>query len=417
MDIERPDLLQRKRRLRWGVGAAALSAVIGLIALLDSWGMAPPGVERDRLWIDRVQRGEMLREARAQGVLAPREIRWVTAATAATVNRIVVRPGARVGVDTVVMELSNPELRSELRTARAAVTAAQAESAARAMTAENQLLDLKSTEAQINAAYELADAKLRAGEQLKEWHSIAVLTMREYELNAEQQRTMLGLQKERIARFRETQSVQLEADRAHLAQLEDTVSLRQQQVDALSVRAGTGGIVQSIAVQEGAQVVAGANLARIAQPGALRAELNVSEFEAKDIQVGQKVAVDTRIGVVAGRVERVDPAVVHDAVQVDVELLGALPVGARADLSVDGTIEIDRLPDVLYMPRPVSGRDGATLRLFRLDPDGREARRVSVRLGRTSSTSAEILKGLAPGDRVILSDMTAYDGNDVIRLH
>lgn len=417
MDIERPDLQRRRRRARWGAGAAILLAAIGAIALLDSWGMAPPAVERERVWIESVKRGEMLREVRAQGILSPREIRWVTAATAASVTQIVVRPGARVTADTTLMELTNPELSSELHAARAAVAATQAENAARAMTAESQLLDLKATEAQLKAANELAAAKLRAGEQLKEWHSISILTMREYELNAEQQRTMLGLQRERIAKFRETQRAQLEADRARMAQLEDTFRLRQQQVEALSVRAGTNGIVQSIAVQEGAQVIAGANLARVAQPGVLRAELNVSEIEAKDVLAGQKVAVDTRVGVVEGRVERVDPAVVHNVVQVDVELLGALPAGARADLSVDGTIEIDRLPGVLYMPRPVAARDNATLRLFRLDPDGREARRVAVKLGRTSSTSVEILKGLAPDDRVILSDMTAYDANDIIRLH
>jgi HlyD family secretion protein len=416
VDIERPDLLRRKRRLRWGFGTVILSAVIGLIVLLGSWGIAPATVERERLWIERVQRGEMLREARAQGILAPREIRWVTATTAATVSRILVRAGARVGAQTVLMELTNPELDSELREARAALSAAKADNAARAMTAESQLLDLKATEAQLNAANDLAAAKLEAGEMLKKLDSIAMLTMREYELNAVQQRTVLGLQRQRIAKFRETQRAQLEADSARLAQLEDTFSLRQQQFDDLSVKAGTDGIVQSIAVQEGAQVAAGGNLARVARPGALRAELNVSEIEAKDVQVGQKVAIDTRVGVVAGRVERVDPGVVHNAVQIDVELLGPLPTGARADLSVDGTIEIDRLPGVLYMPRPVAARDGATLRLFRVDPNGSYARRVAVKLGRTSSTNVEILQGLAPSDRVILSDMTAYDGNDVIRL-
>jgi HlyD family secretion protein len=378
--------------------------------------MAPPSVERERLWIERVQRGEMLRQVRAQGILAPREIRWVTAATAANVSRILVRPGARISVDTVLMELSNPELRSQLDAARAAVAAGKAQNAAHAMTQESQLLDLEATEAQISAANELAAAKLQAGEKLKKFGSIAELTMREYELNAEQQSTLLNLQKQRVAKFRETQRAQLDADRAAQMQLEDTYALRRQQVDALTVRAGSDGILQSVAVQEGAQVSAGANLARVVRTGALRAELNVSETEARDIQVGQKVEIDTRVGLVAGRVERVDPAVVHNTVQVDVELLGAPPGGARPDLSVDGTIEIDRLPNVLYMPRPVAARDGATLRLFRLDPDGRHARRVAVKLGRTSSTNVEILHGLAPEDRVILSDTTAYDGNDVIRL-
>jgi HlyD family secretion protein len=416
VDIERPDLLLRRRRLRWGVGAAVVCAVIGVIALLGSLGIATPSVERERLWIERVQRGEMLRQVRAQGILAPREIRWVTAATAANVSRILVRPGARVSADTVLMELTNPELRSQLDAARAAVAAAKAGNAAHAMTEESQLLDLEATEAQINSANELAAAKLQAGEKLKKFGSIAELTMREYQLNAEQEGILLTLQKQRIAKFRETQRAQLAADRASLAQLEDTLTLRQQQVDALSVRAGIDGILQTIAVQEGAQVIAGANLARVVRPGALRAELNVSETEAKDIQVGQKVEIDTRVGLVGGRVERVDPAVVHNTVEVDVELLGTPPVGARSDLSVDGTIEIDRLPNVLYMPRPVAAREGATLRLFRLDANGRYARRVTVRLGRTSSMNVEILQGLAPDDRVILSDMTAYDRNDVIRL-
>jgi HlyD family secretion protein len=358
----------------------------------------------------------MLRQVRAQGILAPREIRWITAATAASVTRILVRPGAHVRADTVLMELNNPEVRSQLDAARAAVAAAKAGNAAHAMTQESQLLDLEATEAQISAANQLAAAKLEAGEKLKKFGSVAVLTMREYELNAQQESTLLSLQEKRIAKFRETERAQLEADRASLAVLEDASALRQEQVDALNVKAGTDGIVQSIAVQEGAQVIAGANLARIATPEALRAELNVSETEAKDIQVGQTVEIDTRVGLVAGRVERVDPAVVHNTVQVDVELLGSSPAGARADLSVDGTIEVDRLPNVLYMPRPVAAREGATLRLFRVDSDGRYARRVTVRLGRTSSINVEVLQGLAPDDRVILSDMTAYDRNDLIRL-
>jgi HlyD family secretion protein len=416
VDIERPDLLRRKRRLRWAVGVGATCAAIAGVALLGSVGIAPPSVERERVWIERVQRGEMLRQVRAQGILAPREIRWITAATAASVTRILVRPGAHVRADTVLMELNNPEVRSQLDAARAAVAAAKAGNAAHAMTQESQLLDLEATEAQISAANQLAAAKLEAGEKLKKFGSVAVLTMREYELNAQQESTLLSLQEKRIAKFRETERAQLEADRASLAVLEDASALRQEQVDALNVKASTDGVVQSIAVQEGAQVIAGANLARIATPEALRAELNVSETEAKDIQVGQTVEIDTRVGLVAGRVERVDPAVVHNTVQVDVELLGSSPAGARADLSVDGTIEVDRLPNVLYMPRPVAAREGATLRLFRVDSDGRYARRVTVRLGRTSSINVEVLQGLAPDDRVILSDMTAYDRNDLIRL-
>ena len=227
---------------------------------------------------------------------------------------------------------------------------------------------------------------------------------------------MLGLQRQRIAKFHETQQAQALADRARLTQLEDVLALKQKRVSALEVRAGTSGVLQSVAVQEGAQVTAGANLARVATPGALRAELNVSETDAREIQVGQRVTVDLRVASVTGTVERVDPAVVHNTVQVDVALPASLPEVARADLSVDGTIDIGRLANVLYVSRPSATREGGSTRLFRLDADGRHARRLPVTFGRMSATSAEILRGLDAGDRVILSDMSAYDANEIIRI-
>jgi len=321
-----------------------------------------------------------------------------------------------VHADTVLMQLASPETVAQLDAARSAVAVARAEDAAHRMTQESQLLDLESSAAQIQTAQKLAQAKIEAGDQLMHLGAIAAMTYKEYQLNAEQQRTLLRLSEERIAKFRETLGAQVNADRARLIQLEDAYALRRRQVDALQVKAGIAGVLQSVSVQEGAQVAAGANLARVARPDTLRAELHVPQTEAKDVLVGQAVAVDTRNGVVAGRVERIDPAVVHDSVQVDVELTAPLPPGARPDLRVDGVIEIERLADVLYLPRPAAAQADKETPMFRLAADGRTASRVPVRWGRASVTTIEVRQGLAEGDRVVLSDTSLWDRHDQIRL-
>lgn len=416
MDIERKDLKRRNTRRRWLIGIAAGALALAAVAGVGLLGPALPLVDRNSVWIDTVKRGQMLREVRGQGVLSPKEIRWITAQTAATVERIGIKPGAVVAADTVLMELGSPAATEELESARAALAAARADAVAKRMGLENQLLDEKSRVAQIRSAYALARAKVDATEGLANQGIIPALTFREYQLDAEQQQTLLGLAADRVAKSGQTLVAQIAADEARIRQLETAYASRARLAEALHVKAGTTGVLQSVAVQEGQEVAAGANLARIARPGELRAELEVAETQAKDVGVGQRVTIDMRTALLAGRVERIDPAVQRGSVQVDVELLGPLPPGSRPDLSVDGTIEIERVPNAVYVARPAIARPDSQLRLFRLSADGKSAERVPVRFGRASVALIEVLEGLAPGDRVLLSDTSVWDKYDRIRL-
>lgn len=416
MDIERKDLKRHNTRRGWLIGIAAGALALAAVAGVGLLGPALPLVDRNSVWIDTVKRGQMLREVRGQGVLSPKEIRWITAQTAATVERIGIKPGAVVAADTVLMELGSPAATEELESARAALAAARADSVAKRMGLENQLLDEKSRVAQIRSAYALARAKVDATEGLANQGIIPALTFREYQLDAEQQQTLLGLAADRVAKSGQTLVAQIAADEARIRQLETAYASRARLAEALHVKAGTTGVLQSVAVQEGQEVAAGANLARIARPGELRAELEVAETQAKDVGVGQRVTIDMRTALLAGRVERIDPAVQRGSVQVDVELLGPLPPGSRPDLSVDGTIEIERVPNAVYVARPAIARPDSQLRLFRLSADGKSAERVPVRFGRASVALIEVLEGLAPGDRVLLSDTSVWDKYDRIRL-
>jgi len=416
MDIERKDLKRHNTRRGWLIGIAAGALALAAVAGVGLLGPALPLVDRNSVWIDTVKRGQMLREVRGQGVLSPKEIRWITAQTAATVERIGIKPGAVVAADTVLMELGSPAATEELESAGAALAAARADAAAKRMGLENQLLDEKSRVAQIRSAYALARAKVDATEGLANQGIIPALTFREYQLDAEQQQALLGLAADRVAKSGQTLVAQIAADEARIRQLETAYASRARLAEALHVKAGTTGVLQSVAVQEGQEVAAGANLARIARPGELRAELEVAETQAKDVGVGQRVTIDMRTALLAGRVERIDPAVQRGSVQVDVELLGPLPPGSRPDLSVDGTIEIERVPNAVYVARPAIARPDSQLRLFRLSADGKSAERVPVRFGRASVALIEVLEGLAPGDRVLLSDTSVWDKYDRIRL-
>ncbi len=416
MDIARPDLIVRKRqRQRWIIAAAvtALSLLLGLV-----WRLPPaaPTVEKATLWTDIVKSGEMKREVRGPGILVPKEVRWIAAETTARVERIVIKPGAAVTPDSVILELSNPEVMDSVLGARAALTAAEADYAARRMTLESQQLDQKATTASIKGDYEAARLQAEAEADLNKKGIISDINYRRTQLTADSLKIRIDIEKERATKFSRTMQAQLAADRARIEQLQNTAALRQRQADALLVRAGIAGILQQVPVQEGAQVLAGANLARVAVPGVLMAELRIAETQAKDIALGLKVAVDTRNGIVEGKVSRIDPAVVAGNVQVDVDLIGALPEGARPDLSVDGTIEIERLADVLYVGRPAYGQAGADTTLFRIEAGGDLALRVPVRLGRASVNQIEIVQGLKVGDQIILSDTSQWDRHDRLKI-
>ena len=416
MDIARPELKKRKRRRQYLIGGALVVLLAAAAAGLSALGPAIPSIERSSVLIDTVKRGELLREVRGPGTLVPKEIRWIAAETAARVEHIVIKPGAEVKPDTVIMELSNPEVDDQLLAAKAAVTAAESDLVAKRTDLNSRLLDEQSALAQAKSDYETARMQAEAERPVAEKGVIPAVQYQKSLVMLEQFKNRMKLEEQRVVEFRRNIASQLAAEQARLDQLIATRELRQRQADALHVRAGIAGILQQVPVEEGQQVAAGANLARVARPGELMAELRIAETQAKDVALGQPVKVDTRNGVIQGKVLRVDPAVQNGTVQVDVELEGKLPPGARPDLSVDGTIEIERLPDVLYVGRPAFGQSDSEVRLFRLEPGGNVASRVPVRLGKSSVNLIEIVQGLNVGDRVILSDTSAFDQNDRVRL-
>ncbi len=416
MDIARPELRQRKRRRQMLVGAGLLLLVIAAGAGLAALGPAMPTVERSSLLVGTVKRGELLREVRGPGTLVPKEIRWIAADTAARVEQILVRPGAAVEPDTVILELDNPELEGDLLAATAEVTAAQSDLAAKRTELQSRLLDQQAAEAQAKADYQSARMQAESEKTVAEKGIIPAVQYRRSLVALEQLRYRVDIEGQRVAEFRRNIAAQVAAAKARLDQLAAARDLRQRQVERLHVRAGIAGVLQQVPVEAGQQVAAGSNLARVARPGDLMAELRIAETQAKDVALGQAVRIDTRNGIVDGRVLRVDPAVQNGSVQVDVDLTGKLPPGARPDLSVDGTIEIERLPDVLYVGRPAFGEPGSDVRLFRLDPASGIATRVAVRLGKSSVNLVEVLDGLEVGDQVVLSDTSAWDQHDRIRL-
>lgn len=418
MDIQKTDSAKKKQRRRQivfaGAGIAVLACLIGIVATLDP---AAPEVDRDSLWLGTVKRGDMMREVRGPGLLVPKEIRWIAAETPARVERIVLKPGAVVQADSVILELSNPEVADAQLAAHSALTAAEADLAAQRMTLESQLLDQKANLAEVKSQYELARSQAEAEAGLATQGIISKIQYRRDRIASEQLKVRLGIEQERVEKFAQTMQAQLAAQRARIEQLRNTADLRARQLEGLKVRAGIAGVLQQVPVEEGQQVAAGTNLARVARPDVLMAELRIPETQVKDVREGQQVSVDTRNGLVAGRVIRIDPAVQEGAVLVDVDLTGGLPPGARPDLSVDGTIRIERLANVLYVGRPANSQPDSEARLFRVDPETGVAQRVPVRLGRASVNQIEVRQGLQPGDQVVLSDTSRWDEYDRLRVN
>jgi HlyD family secretion protein len=415
MDIPRPEL-KRKKRMRQAGFAAVGVLVIGVATLgLMRLEPAAPTVTRASVWIDSVRQGEMLREVRGPGTLVPRVIRWIGAQTEGRVERVVVRPGATVTPDTVLVEMTNPEAIQEAEEARYAVVQAEAELSELKLTLENKQLDQKAAVAGAQAEYE--GARLQALAEKEAGTVVPLIKYQRSELLAQQLKVKLDIEQERLDQFAASVEAQLAVGKAKAEQTRNAYERKHSRVENLSVRAGIAGVVQEVMVEEGQRVLIGANIARVAPPNDLRAELRVPETQARDVLPDQLVHVDTRNGIVEGHVVRIDPAVQSGTVQVDVDFTGDLPRGARPDLSVDGTIEIERLPSVIYTGRPAYGQPNSTVSLFKLVEDGRYAIRVPVELGRTSVNAVEILKGLSPGDQVILSDTSAWDDRERIRLN
>jgi HlyD family secretion protein len=414
MDIPRPENKRKKRIRQMSFAAAGVLVITAATAGLMRLEPAAPSVSRASVWVDTVREGEMLREVRGPGTLVPRAIRWIGAQTEGRVDRVIVRPGAVVEADTVLVEMSNPELVQQAEEARYAVAASEAELAELKLTLENRRLDQRAAVAAATAEYE--GAKLQAEAQTEAGDVVPELQTQRSVLMAEQLKVRLSIEQERLDQFADSMEAQLAVRQARVMQVRNAYERQRERVEALAVRAGAAGVVQEMLVEEGQRLVVGANIARVARPDDLQAELRVPETQARDVLLGQLVRVDTRNGIVEGKVSRIDPAVQSGTVQVDVELTGELPRGARPDLSVDGTIEIERLPLVVYTGRPAYGQPNTTVGLFKLVDGGRYAIRVPVELGRTSVNAVEILKGLTPNDEVILSDTSAWDDNDRIRL-
>jgi HlyD family secretion protein len=417
MDIPRPAAHQRKKRIRQiaiasGVAIALVALTVGLARLEP----AAPSVARASVWIDEVREGELLRQVRGSGTLVPREIRWIAAQTEGRVERIAVRPGAAVEPDTVLVELSNTDVVQQAEEARYALEAARANLTETELRLKSQQLDQRAALAVAVAEYEGARLTAEAEGPLSRDGIVPVLQYQRSELLAQQRRIRVEIEQERLDQFSHSMEAQVAAERAEVEQFRNAYKRRVQQVESLEARASLAGILQAVLVEEGQRVSPGTNIARVARHD-LIAELQIPETQARDVQLEQRVSVDTRNGIVEGRVVRIDPAVQAGTVQVDVELVGELPLGARPDLSVDGTIEIERLPHVIYTGRPAYGQPNTTIGLFKLVEGGRYAVRVPVQLGKTSVNAVEIVQGLAPGDEVVISDTSAWDDHDRIRLN
>jgi HlyD family secretion protein len=417
MDIPRTGEAQR-RRLRRNIAIVAGIAVVALVTVgLSRLEPAAPTVDKETVLIDTVKRGLMLRQVRGPGTLVPEDVRWISAPVEGRIERIPALPGVEVTPDTVLLEMSDPQVQQSALEAEAQLKAAQADYDDLKARLENELLSQQAQLAAAESQSEQANLQEQADERLAKDGLIPELNLKLSRLRATQLAKQAGIERERVEQNRRSADAQLAAQRARVDQMSALYELRRRQVDSLKVRAGIAGQLQELPVQVGQSVTPGTVLARVARPEKLKAELRIPEVQAKDVKVGMTASIDTRPAIIPGRVMRVAPSSQDGSVVVDVALEGALPPGARPNLSVDGTIELERLENVLYVGRPAIGQPNSKIELFKLVKDGKQAVRVPVELGRTSVNTVEIVKGLQVGDQVILSDTAAQDGYDKIRLN
>jgi len=416
MDIPRPDQSKAKRKKRIIYGLIAAVALVGITVLLGRLKPAAPTVERNLVWVDTVKQGQMLRQVRGLGTLVPEEIRWIAARTQGRVDRIILRPGAEVTTDSVILILANPDVEQAAANADSQLGAAEAALTNLRVQLERDVLAAEAAAANAKADFEQSRLRAEVNEQLFADGLVSQLELRLSQVTAEQAATRHAIEQKRYAFSQESIKPQLAVQEAEVARLRSQAQLRHDELDALQVRASMTGVLSALPVEVGAQVQPGTNLARVADPTRLKAEIRIAETQAKDIAIGLPATIDTRNGIVAGRVARIDPSVQAGTVTVDVIIDGALPRGSRPDLSVDGTIELERLDDVINVGRPAFGQERSTVGIFKLDADGSYATRTQVQLGRSSVNTIEIISGLQPGDRVILSDMSQWDSADRIKL-
>ena len=417
MDIVRPDLKKKKRRRSLVVGVAVVMAFAAAVFSLLRLKPAAPTVTGP-LYTDVVRRGTLLRQVRGPGTLVPREdkILLVPAQTEATVVHIRVLPGAQVHPDTVLMDLVDPATQQQMLDAQLQLKSAQADLQNTRARLQSDLMTQRAGAATVNADQKQAQLQAQTDKSLLDLGVISGLKYNESRGRADELGIRNDIEKERLTLNQQAIATQVAVQQAKVQQAQALLALKQRQEDALKVRAGIEGVLADLPHQVGEHVAVGATLAKVVQLDQLKAALKIAETQARDLQIGQSASIDTHNGVIAGHVQRIDPAVQNGTVTVDVALDGPLPQGARPDLSVDGTIDLDRLNDILYVGRPASGNENSTLSLFRLAPDGKTATRVSVRVGRASVNNIQILEGLKQGDTVVLSDMSKWDNVDRLRV-
>jgi HlyD family secretion protein len=416
MDIARPEIKRRKTIRRYlYIGAAVVIAVV-ITAALARLKPAAPSVDRSTIWTDTVKRGPMLREVRGLGTLVPETVWVLPAATDGRVEKRYLLPGTPVKANTVILDLTNPQLEQEALDAQYQLKGAQASYEQTKADLQNQLMDKRTQAASVSSQYRTAEMQKEAWERLGKLGLKSELDVKTSEVQAEELAKQNDLAQQEVQTFADSINAQLAVQQANIDQKRALYQLKQSQVGQLHVRAGVGGILQELDVDVGQQVTQGTALAKVSQPSQLKAALQIAETQAKDIQIGQKASIDTHNGIIPGHVMRIDPSVANGTRTVDVKLDGPLPAGAVPDLSVEGTIEIERLADVLYVGRPVHGDANSTVGLFKVVDGGSEAVRVPVEIGSESVNTIEIRKGLSVGDTVILSDMSADDNYDRVEL-
>ena len=417
VDIARDPAYAKKKRIRRGLAIGAGVIVIAAISVgLARMQPGAPAVERGTLLIDTVKRGSIVREVRGLGTLVPEDTRWLPALTEGRIERILLRPGARVTANSVILELSNPQVTQDAVSAQLSLQSAEAALENLRVQSDNDLLTQRSQVAALDADYTQARMDADANEELAAQKLVSSLVLRQSLVKADSLKTRLELEKQRLASATESLPARIRVQQTVVDQARAAMRLQDDRLAALRVRPGFSGVLQQVPVDVGQRVAAGTNLARVADPGRLKAELKIPETQAKDIEPGQPAAIDTRNGIIAGIVSRKDPAATNGTVTVDVRLTEQLPRGAVPDLSVDGTIQLEHLTNVLFVGRPAFGQDQAAVGLFKLVGDSGLAERVPVRLGRSSVNAIEVTSGLQEGDQVVLSDMSAWDGSDRIRL-
>src|SRR5438477_3988961 len=418
MDIARPEFKKQKRRRQVIWASMGLVCLGGVTVGVSRLKPAAPEVERSTVWTDTVKRGSMLRQVRGLGSLIPSQefTRQIPAETEATVVRILKLPGSQVKADTILVEMSNPQVEQSAIDAKLQLKAAEAEYQSLRVKLQSDLMNQKAGAATVTSDYTQAQRQADTDKALYDLGVISGLAYKNSKSKADELTTRNDLEGQRLDINKKAIETQLAQEQAKIDQARTLAELKQKQLDALKVRAGIDGVLVDLPMQVGQHVQPGTMLAKVVQPEHLMAALKIAETQARDVQFGEPASIDTHNGIISGTVMRVDPAVQNGTVTVDVKLTGELPKGARPDLSVDGTIDLERLDNVLYVGRPAFGQENSTISLFKLDPNGHDAVRVPVKVGRASVISIQIQDGLHEGDTVVLSDMSRWDNTDRIRL-